>query len=346
MRDESISVVKGFGIMFMVLGHTFFWNYGYRLIYLFHMPLFFFFAGYCLKSKYVDEPLTFKSLFAFCLKRIKGLYKPFVKWNIVFLLLHNLFFHLNIYNDEYGFKGVVSELYSLEDISQKLFKIIFQMSDYEQLLGGYWFLRSLLFCSIIGFIVIKISRKRLVMGFFLVFLLTIVETKLYNCVPYWSFTTDIFATVFFLSGYIYKKYKNFNIKWWTIGIFIFILIIGERYWFSEMISVTFITIVPYYFSAICGTLLCFYFSKMIVNHTYRLRRLLVYIGENTLTILTWHFLSFKLVSLIIIKIKGYRIEHLSEFPVLINDSQEGWFILYFIIGIFIPLVFSRIKYLK
>ena len=87
MKDNSVSIAKGIAIILMVLAHTRFSEYGNYWINMFHMPLFFFFAGYCFKDKYLEIPSDF------VIKRFKGLYKPFVKWGLIFLVLHNLFFY-------------------------------------------------------------------------------------------------------------------------------------------------------------------------------------------------------------------------------------------------------------
>lgn len=158
MRDESISISKAAAILLMVLAHTYFSQYANQWINMFHMPLFFFFAGYCFKDKYLDMPKVFLK------KRILGLYKPFVKWSIIFLLLHNVFFYLNIYNSEYGFRGSVSYLYAWKDFIIGIIHIITRMTDNEQLLGGYWFLKSLLVGSLIGYVFIKYFKKRLFGG--------------------------------------------------------------------------------------------------------------------------------------------------------------------------------------
>ena len=73
MRDNSISIAKAIAILLMVLAHTYFTQYGNQWINMFHMPLFFFFAGYCFKDKYINLPKDFLN------KRIYGLYKPFCK---------------------------------------------------------------------------------------------------------------------------------------------------------------------------------------------------------------------------------------------------------------------------
>lgn len=105
--------------------------------------------------------------------------------------------------------------------------------------------------------------------------------------------------------------------------------------------------VPCYFmTAIGGLLAVWSISSLIEKRQSKIRNLLVFIGNNTLTILTWHFLCFKIVSLAIILIYGLPITRLAEFPVIVEFTTQGWFIVYFIIGIGIPLAFSRNKYLK
>lgn len=60
--------------------------------------------------------------------------------------------------------------------------------------------------------------------------------------------------------------------------------------------------------------------------------ILNYIGKNTLTLLTWHFLTFKIVSLVIISIYDLPIARLAEFPVITEYSKQGWWIAYFIVA--------------
>ena len=157
MRNEDVSISKAIAIILMVMAHAHIPLWGQQYINMFHMPLFFIFSGYCFKEKYLANPKMFVS------KKVRGIYWPFVKWSLFFLLLHNLFFYLDIYNGEYGFKGNVSELYTLRDYAVHAFNIITRMSDQEQLLGGFWFLKSLFWASLFGFILIK-KTKSLILG--------------------------------------------------------------------------------------------------------------------------------------------------------------------------------------
>ena len=84
--NTGITNIKALGIMLMVLGHSMCSiPHVIPFISMFHMPLFFIASGYCFNEKYLDAPLTFLK------KRAKGLYVPFVKYGILFALLHPLF---------------------------------------------------------------------------------------------------------------------------------------------------------------------------------------------------------------------------------------------------------------
>lgn len=90
-RDSGMDIVKGIGIILMVLGHS-----GTRLsrwIYLFHMALFFIVAGYCLKEEYSDSLHGFTKLLQ---KRIKSLYLPCFLFNLFIVLCHNSFYRMNL----------------------------------------------------------------------------------------------------------------------------------------------------------------------------------------------------------------------------------------------------------
>ena len=70
------------------------------------------------------------------------------------------------------------------------------------------------------------------------------------------------------------------------------------------------------------------------NHlTTRLSNMLNFVGNNTLTILTWHFLCFKVVTLFLIQIYGLPIEQLELLPIIDELAVQGWWLLYSIAGI-------------
>ena len=137
-RDESIDIIKGIGILLVVLGHSGCPQVLSQVIYSFHMPLFFIASGIFFSGKYLHNKKEYAK------KKIKSLYLPFVQWSVVFLLFHNVFYEIGIINSEYGTSdGQVNTFYSLRDIAAHLLGILLQMRGYDGLLGAYWFLRAL-----------------------------------------------------------------------------------------------------------------------------------------------------------------------------------------------------------
>ena len=108
--------------------------------------MFFMASGFFFKEKYFDDKRNFVT------KKVKSLYLPFVKWAIIFILLHNVFFQIGILNDSYGSRaGGVSHILTFKETIKEILDVIFRMNCYENLLMAYWFMRALfvaliLFC--------------------------------------------------------------------------------------------------------------------------------------------------------------------------------------------------------
>lgn len=332
MRDDSVTIAKAIAIILMVMAHARCPLWGQQFINMFHMPLFFFFSGYCFKEKYLTDVKEFTT------KRFKGVYLPFVKWNLLFLLLHNVFFYLNIYNDEYGFRGAVSHLYTSKEFGIHALHIVTKLSDSEQLLGGYWFLHSLFFCAFLFYATLRLC-KRSVMGGGI--LLTMCFLSLYfgKSVPYFQIGAKEFLGAFFMmAGFIYKQ-KGWH---WENNIFIVpfaiaLITLGTFYWQCGMLTLTTQKLFPYTCSALAGTLMVFAISRLIMKSKAIYKKFMIHIGNHTLEILTWHFLSFKLVSLLIIGIYDLPIAILAEFPVIEEFAYSGWWIVYLLIGVSLPI---------
>lgn len=343
MRDESVSIAKGIAITLMVLVHARFSEYGGKYINMFHMPLFFFFSGYCFKETYLAD---FKK---YITKKINGIYIPFVKWCIVFLLLHNLCCKINIYNIEYGAVGYDNSILSITDITIAAFHIITRMSDFDQLLGGYWFLGTIFYCSLIGYLFLRIKKViNLYSGGVILCIISLVMLYIDIRIPYFGIgAKEFLATIFFLSGYLYKR-NNWKIEnyLWIIPISIVALALGTEYWQCAMGTLTWQKFLPYIITAMLGTLMIFAVSKKIEINNGRFRNAMIYIGNNTLTILTWHFLSFKIINLLILSIYGLPIKMTASFPVIEYYAYKGWWIAYFAVGMGIPLLFSKNRILR
>lgn len=336
-RNETITIAKAFAIMMMVVAHAGIFSSARHFIYMFHMPLFFFCSGYCFKSKYLSDAR------GFVVRRLRGLYIPHLKWCLVFLALHNVFFHLHIYDDQYGFNGWTQHLYGWQDFARIACKIVFVMGGSEQLLGGYWFLRSLLIASIIGFITIKFIPKKAIGGG--IWLTISILTKALN-IDKVSF--DAMATAFFVFGNVFASHTIITLR--QAIIVFFIVCIGAYFLPMEMIDQTVASTLPYATVATIGSLMALKVANVCDLRLKKgfFRQLLLFIGDHTLEILTWHFLCFKLVSLFIIMIEQRPIKQLAYFPVIPADADSGslyshYWLLYFLVGIGIPILFTALR---
>ena len=338
-KIESISIAKAIAIMLMVLDHTFFSELGDNIISMFHMPLFFFFAGYCFKESNLND---FKS---FAKKRFNGLYVPYVKWSIIFLLLHNLFFNWNLYNSIYGYKGEPSFKYEWLDFATHALNIMVRMVGHEQLLGGFWFLRSLLIASLGGFLVIKFCQNKLQRCFWVVcftFILAVIASYFNKHIPFIGIESkELIATLIFYAGYLYKR-NEFSVSLFFCISAAAIIVIGSFCWEMSFLGVMYWKIPLWTISSIMATIAIFKLCKILEKKTFVSKSILIYIGNNTLPILALHFTCFKIVSLIIIYLYALPIDRLAEFPVIMEYSTKGWWIAYLIIGVFSPLGFNYI----
>ena len=140
-KKEWANYLKAYGIIMVVIGHAGAPADISKLIYLFHMPLFFFISGYFYKDEYIQN------IWDFVKRRLKGLYLPSVIFGIGFVLLHNLFMDLNIYSDKMGYRGP-SHYYTKEEIIAKSINVLkFKYS--EEMAGVFWFFPALLFVFLI-----------------------------------------------------------------------------------------------------------------------------------------------------------------------------------------------------
>lgn len=341
--NSDIQYVKAVGIILMVLGHSgCSVPYVTQILYMFHMPIFFFFSGYCFKTKYLNQ----SDLFLW--RRIKGIYWPYVKWSLVFLFFHNVFCYLQIYNAENGVS-----FYSADETMSRAYIIVTHMIGHDPLVGGFWFLRALLYGSVLSFVLLKViavvSEKLKISDKLLELLalaLTIVLSMIINhyeiVIPYFhcgSHATH--AATFFLIGHYSKKYELRTFSTYEILIASAIVVTGSFFWRCDMNALYYqnwkmLCFIP---TAFMGTWSVY---SLFMRRGGRAILWLDYVGKNTLTVLTWHFLCFKLVSFIIIQIYGLQIVRLGMNPTMNDYAEKGWWLGYFIVGLSLPLFCSKL----
>lgn len=339
VHENYVTIVKALGIILMVIGHSGCPQMLSKYIYLFHMPLFFFCSGIFWKTISDKD-----AAFSFLRKRIVCLYIPFVKWSILFLLLHNLFMFMGIYNQYYGFEGG-SRYYSLGDIGAKSFFILFTMHEYEELLGGFWFIRALLISSFLvagsSLLLNKVKRNRNELLCLLFFLLTIVIRRFFPDPEFWrDVSMGMFGAFFFMLGYVALRTSSYWHNKYVCAI-CFVSMILSYYYFEDGISMGcgYNKVFPFSISGVSGTLLILYISKLIEKRTSVVKKILYYIGNHTLVILALHFLAFRFVSYLLVIANGMDVRLVAEHPVIASVSTPFfWWIIYSLVGVVLPIM--------
>lgn len=335
--NSSIGYLKAFGIILMVLGHSGNNLHVNDFIDMFHMPLFFIASGYCFKEKYLSEPKMYIR------NKIKGIWWPYVKWGVAFFLLHNLFFYLNIYDTHYDYLENSSNLFYFPSFLKPVIHMTITMHGTEPLLGGYWFLNALFFGSIIAWCVFRFVKNLILGGGILLCISCLLNATNY-IMPFMQISARNFAAALFIViGYALRKYKMKTFHPWQIVLGLLLVLVGSFYWHMPMHPAISDNrkFIPYIVSATVATW-CFYslFLKM-EDLQGVIPRTLTFLGKHTLTILTWHILAFKIVSLIIVSIYSLPVHRLAEHPVIIEYAEKGWWLAYFVTAI---VVTSGIAY--
>lgn len=322
---DYVDVAKALAIIIMVACHagqpsTYFSNF----IGWFHMPVFFFLSGFCFKEKYLDVPLEYLK------RKIKGIWWPFLKYNLFFLLIHNLLVRYGLIDDD-----LFSIYFSLKRLVAYLI-----MWDWDHImLGGYWFIHDLFFATIAIYVLIKFLKKRVWIG---------IVCGLALCTLLMYFEMDFFRLInprFFmvvsimLAGYCFKFYKKPLILNSYGEICALLLLVACSFGRGVcLLNFRFWDILPYFILSIVGSL----FLTSLGDRITRIddTKSFQYIGKNTMAILTWHFLSFKLITLLRITVEGLPLEELTSFPVI---KGGYWWIAYLIAGIAVPLGISKLS---
>lgn len=327
-KNNYISIAKAVGIILMVVGHSGCPTFLCRFIYLFHMPLFFVCSGFFFKD------ITDKfSLLLFYKRKFKGLYLPYLKFSIIFLLLHNIFCRLNITNDI---------LYQPDDYIKQFIKQII-MTDYELLIRPFWFIKELLLVSLIV-ATISVFRSRYFPKLSIESLLTlsVILSIVAKYVPIIPLIGDssvlLFSLSYYYLGILFHKYQDrIPMNYPVIFLLIIIVLLGSFIFpgFIDMRFTTAYNIILYFLLSLLGIQMIFCISIKI-NIKYNCS-ILYYIGNHTMPILALNLLALKLGSLIKIWFYNYPIEKLSSHTVIYEHNTFFWLI-YTTIGVVVPIL--------
>lgn len=373
-RIDYLDIAKGIGIILVCVGHAC-TNQAVtaecqfadviRFVTLFHMALFFFINGMLYNAKYSDKPLTG------ILKKIKAYYVPFVTYNLLFWLFHNLFARWKLIS------GALDEKdYAYVGIKAFLVSFVKSILGFRQrFAGAMWFLEALIVISVVFILADYAAKKWFPKKHILVLSLAIAVIVLVNrlfnlCdIPHipGSLTQMVYwglnGLVFFYLGYLYRAYRwnerLLRYKVWLVPCLFLVLIAAVILMRPRIVSVITNHSIPVYqygFGAVFGsseaaglsllqyilfavlclggivmTLLLSQFKGMSGCGVLRL------LGRYSLHIMCLQFLAFKAVSFLIVQVYRLPFERLAEYPV-VRGVNGFWWVLYTIAGCVLPVL--------
>lgn len=323
-RDTTWDAVKGGGILLMVIGHSGCPEYMHDFIYLFHMGLFFFVSGRFLK---INRGGVF---LAFVKKKLRGLYFPFVKWSLVYIVLHNVFFKLGWYDSSYTYSEIIFKIlkaFTFKDVS-------------EQLIGPMWFLKSLFFGSVITYVVCLISNKKMQMCMVLTLYLVCWFIGR-NYLPY-LINREMGVVIVIYLGWLLKD-SELSISKYMCLVFMTMLLLSAFWVKIDVVGCAWGPIGIFPLLSVVGVILVLNGVRLLKNEAERVYRLLAYLGKFSIYILVFHFTAFHTLSTIIVHFGFGNSDSLSNMTVISGINHNMWFIPYTIIGIFGSLLYQIIK---
>lgn len=333
-RNNFISIAKAIGIILMVAGHSGCPALMNNFLYLFHMPLFFVCSGYFYKDIRDITKLT-----NYYKRKTQGLYIPYLKWSLFFLLFHNIFVVLNI---------IHSDIYDLSDYIKQIFHICI-MKDFEILIRPFWFIKELLLSSILIATLSYLRHRYLkkitntIYASIFIFLTVLCKYHKIKCPALGDVSILTLSITYIYLGMLYRKYEN-KIKLGnaTCIISFAITITGSILFRGEidMRYTTILNILPYLLLSITGILFIYEVSKKINLHI-KDHHYIYYVGNHTMPILALNLLALKIGNLIKIQIYDMPLESLASHTIIYDHNQLFW-ILYLIIGVLIPLLIEYV----
>ena len=215
------------------------------------------------------------------------------------LVLHNIFCALHIYDSSYGYHGAGVGSYTLQQYGLSFIKNVCMMDTTEPLLGGFWFLRTLFLCSILSYLLLIFKNTAklniLKLGGIILVAIVLKHTGIhFSSIGIDSLT--MMSISLFLAGYVMKQMNIRTLKLHVILIVLCVTAVGSIYWKGQLLDCRDVNILPYIATSIAATWAVYSSFKFVTKPL----AILTYIGNNTLIILSLHFLSFKVVSLLLI----------------------------------------------
>lgn len=332
-RINYLDAAKGIGIIMVCLGHAVTntklpINSSYHVllqfISQFHMPLFFLLGGMVFSDKYAANPIKSS------IKKFIAYYIPFVVYNMIFVLLHNVMHTMYIFPDKYDIKMFIKTTIN-----------VFTM-HIQGICGAMWFLRCLL-TIVLMFIWIRYISGKLFHGRYqepmtavVVILLSVLsQTSIFPTV--FKINLACYYMIFYYIGFLIRKYdlsaliKRYRILLFAVGLGVNVCVALNYTYAIGGNSGGYIVLLRFIVQVIGSIMIL----ALVQWNPIADSKLLTVLGRKSLDIMALHFVCFKVVSFIIIKVYDLSMTNMATIPVVIG-SGGLWVLAYVLVGLGIP----------
>lgn len=313
-RIKWIDTAKAIGILLVVIGHLDGLPFTVKkIIYSFHMPLFFIISGYLFNENYV-----YSSFFVFLFKRIKTLLVPYYFFGVLsipYFLIYNFLFSEEIFK----FDVIVGFLLGSRS---KLW-----------INTALWFFMALFICNILFWILYKYLNLFVV--FIALFCFVFFSKMIRTLSPIFCIDVSLYLFPFFCIGFLFRKTSLlsflFNLSKTKKIICLFILsflfyfsFIYNSYvdFFLLMIGSPLLTFVV----ASVASFFIFYIAKMMP--TIEIFNLL---SKDSVVIFPVHLKIYGVLTFLFLNFLNFSRSDLSTFPFMC---------IYFVIGLLFSMLFA------
>ena len=259
-RDDQLDIAKGIGITLVIWGHLiqgqhadFDTNILFRVIYSFHMPLFFFISGAVLYAKLSRTTTTYKvsldtaihNFLKNCRNSFLRLMIPFITWSIILFFTGKRYIEMSLL--DWSTMVIKSVDYSLWFLPALFYCLVFFY--FSQLIFIHLHHRF----STLNTLAVKNQKEIFFLIASLIFSMTISKA-----LPNW------FGISFFKSYYIYFILGSI---WYNT------MHNSSKVWLKILLIFTFISLVPFWYRTEAGPAVDFltrYTAPYHIEHLYRL----------------------------------------------------------------------------
>lgn len=275
-RLTYIDIARAIGILFVVLGHV---NQFYRdsqgiensqtliFIYAFHMPLFFILSGILFSEKTFHE----LSFFDFLIKKVKALLVPYLFLDITAGL----------------YETVISSKIQISSIAE----VVKNTLTLHCNVGANWFISALFIGEIFLYFFLKYYRS---IYKYIVWIPFLIIPLYYPFSTHWInvFVRGVIAFTFMLVGYYLKDYYKSDVnKRWDVIIlsgtltYVIAMLNGQIDFWCSKVGTPILCMI----GGLIGAYWVIGLSKNIKS------KILVFIGQNTMTMMGTHMIMFRIV---------------------------------------------------